>query len=529
MRALLLQASVALLIGAAQALTFAPWRLWWLAPCCLLMLLRLAERQLSCNGWAGLRRFSLCGLCYGLGLALCGSHWLYLAIYQGGHNPWVAVSLAAVLMLLFALHYAALFGLSAWLATGSAAHAYERYCLLFFPACWVLSEWLRRATDYDFPWFVLGESQVPGGIFSGFAPVGGAFAASYLLLLGVGAVAVLLRRRRQPSRVLGTACLMLLALAIAGDQLLRRQQWSEMDGAAIHAVVLQSMQAGGDKWHAGTTRLAMRRVQTVVLRNEDSLIVTPETMLDAPANLIPASFWDGLHDGLAQRHSYLLLGVPTVEQAGETLHIYNSVLSLGPGGAELYRKQHLVPVAEHMPFKETLGGFYRAALHYPLQDQSPGEAAWGKPLFAAGHMFAPLICYDAAYGAQAARETVEANVIVNLSDDSWIDSETYFAQTEQMAQARALETARPLLRSNNMGHTAAIDAQGNIIAAAPARSEAELRVTLTGRAGTTPYMRLGDMPVLILAATAILAGLLPWRRMLRPSWRRRPLADMRAH
>ena len=502
------------LIGAAQALTFAPQRLWWLAPFCLLALHGTQRGLHSPDGAMKASRSAKGGVCYGLGLAICGCHWLYLALYQGGHNPWTALVLTGLLMLLFALHYGAAFGLAAWFSARCGPAAWICHCLFFFPACWVLTEWLRRATDYDFPWLVLGESQVPGGLFTGYAPVGGMPGLSYLMLLCTGAIALLISRQRLGT-ALRAACLALPLLLLLGDLALRHVEWSEPDGEALHTVVLQAMEPGAGKAQVSSTEAAMRRLQGAAEQHAGSLIVTPETMIEAPANLLALSYWNKLHDTLASRHSYLLLGSAVLEHENGELHVYNSALALGPDGIGIYHKQHLVPVAEHMPFKQTLAGLYRSALNYPLQDQTPGTADQGKPVFLAGHMIAPLICYDAAYGAQAAREAAGANLIVNLSDDSWIDSETYFAQSEQMAQARAIEAARPLLRSNNMGRTSAIDAHGRIVAAAPARQQAELHVTVYPRKGETPYMRFGDAPVLILVVGTILAGALPWRRMRR--------------
>ncbi|KAG0086447.1 hypothetical protein BGZ92_008122, partial [Podila epicladia] len=79
----------------------------------------------------------------------------------------------------------------------------------------------------------------------------------------------------------------------------------------------------------------------------------------------------------------------------------------------------------------------------------------------------------------------------------WFGNTIALAQHRQMAQMRALETARPMLSAANTGITAAIDQKGKIIAELPPFTTASLNVTLAGRIGTTPYIFYGNAPVLI--------------------------------
>lgn len=503
----------AFVIGAILAFAFAPWRLWLLAPVCLVALhCFLGENEEK--RFSGTAREALTGLCFGAGWMLCGCPWLYLGLYEGSHSKLIALLLVGLAMLFFALHHAAAFAMSAWLAARSGRAAYPLYCLVFFPACWMLAEWLRRAFAYDFPWFFLGESQVPGALLVGWAPVGGVLAISFLLAVCAGALTLLPSAWGRPSRL--WLCLGILLVCGATDAMLRQHLWTEAEDGSISAVVLQTMRPAGQKWNGNATAAAEAKLEDVIAHEPGKLIITPELMIEKPSLAVPEAFWNRLHAALERQQSYLLLGIPTADKVEGELHVYNSVLSLGPGGFDLYRKQHLVPAAEHLPFKETLAGFYHAALNFPLQDQAIGEEEWSHPLFAAGYQFAPLICYDAAYGEPAARQAEDADAIVNVSDDGWIDSEAYFAQNEQLAQARALESQHPLLRANNIGYSALIGPDGEIVAAALRRSDTLLHVQFHGRRGATPYMRFGDTPLLSLVALILSAGalnrLLQWRK-----------------
>ena len=68
---------------------------------------------------------------------------------------------------------------------------------------------------------------------------------------------------------------------------------------------------------------------------------------------------------------------------------------------------------------------------------------------------------------------------------------------------RALETGRYLLRATNTGISAIIDYRGNITA----RSAQDEEVVLTGivspREGATPYVRVGNAPVIVLCVLVL--------------------------
>ena len=66
------------------------------------------------------------------------------------------------------------------------------------------------------------------------------------------------------------------------------------------------------------------------------------------------------------------------------------------------------------------------------------------------------------------------------------------------------------------GMTAAIDADGTVLAMAEPFVRTAIAARVQGRTGLTPYARAGDWPALALAVAALaLAG--PWRRPGRPA------------
>ena len=69
---------------------------------------------------------------------------------------------------------------------------------------------------------------------------------------------------------------------------------------------------------------------------------------------------------------------------------------------------------------------------------------------------------------------------------------------------RAIETGRPMLRATNTGMTAVVEPSGRIAAVAPTFSTESLSAEVRGHQGATPYVRLGNWPVLALVALSLL-------------------------
>jgi apolipoprotein N-acyltransferase len=114
------------------------------------------------------------------------------------------------------------------------------------------------------------------------------------------------------------------------------------------------------------------------------------------------------------------------------------------------------------------------------------------------------ICYEDAFGSELIVALPEATLLVNVTNDAWYGRSFAAEQHEQIAAMRAIETARPMLRSTNTGITSIIDHRGNELARLPWFTRGVLEGSVAGRTGTTPYVRSGD--ALAVFASLLLAG-----------------------
>jgi apolipoprotein N-acyltransferase len=106
----------------------------------------------------------------------------------------------------------------------------------------------------------------------------------------------------------------------------------------------------------------------------------------------------------------------------------------------------------------------------------------------------------------------DAHLLVNVTNDAWYGHSIAAEQHNQIAAMRALELGRPMLRATNTGITSAIGQDGREIARLPWFTTGILEVTVAGRTGETPYLRVGDSLVLILCAVLIVAPIVLARR-----------------
>jgi apolipoprotein N-acyltransferase len=183
--------------------------------------------------------------------------------------------------------------------------------------------------------------------------------------------------------------------------------------------------------------------------------------------------------------------------------------------AELYRKRHLVPFGEYVPWRSALS--FIDALQAVPTDYEPGP---GPTVFQiAGHRVGTLICFESAF-APLARQYAQrgADVIAVLTNNRSYRRSANSAQHLAMGQFRAAETGRPLLQAAISGISALVDHTGRV----QARTGLFVPTVLVGDVATyrgrTPYTVLGDWVVAasaVLLAGAVAAG--RWRRRRDPS------------
>jgi len=194
----------------------------------------------------------------------------------------------------------------------------------------------------------------------------------------------------------------------------------------------------------------------------------------------------------------LLTGLPVMSEEDDSEY-YNGVVRVGVNdtgevSTQIYRKSHLVPFGEYIPLKSVLGGLLDI-LQVPMANFSRGTVK--QPLLEVGdNKIGMSICYEDAFGEEVIRALPAASLLVNVSNDAWFGDSFAPHQHLQMARMRSIETARPMLRATNNGVSAVIDHRGKLLATSPQFEIAVLDGEIQPQQGATPYVRVGNWPVL---------------------------------
>jgi len=430
------------------------------------------------------------GLLFGAGFFGAGISWVFISIKVYGHvaTP-VAISITAGLIAFLSL-YPALLGYFLVRAFRTLTPA---VLLVAMPAGWVIAEWLRGWVFSGFPWLTMGSSQIDGPL-GAYAPVLGVFGTGWTVALSASLLVILFRGwYRLPG-------LVLLLLLWGGGYLLNSIQWTEPRGEALQVALVQGNISQDDKWAPDNLLNTFSRYSELTFNETDvDLVVWPETAIPAFYDQVEDNFIAYLETELEKTGISLITGVPVLEKA--TWEYYNAVISLG-GEQAFYYKQHLVPYGEYLPLRWLIGNTLDA-LAVPNADFSSGGAS--QPLLqAAGYPVSSSICYEIVFGEQIIRDLPEAAMLVNISNDAWFGNSLAPHQHLEMTRMRAKETGRPMLRATNTGISAVIDHKGRIVEQGPQFEIAVIRSAVVPMQGATPYVLLGNTPVIIFSFVGLL-------------------------
>jgi apolipoprotein N-acyltransferase len=501
---------IALAAGAANTLSFAPSRHGgWLELALLALVYVLLARS------PDTKRAAATGAAFGFGNFVTGVWWLYVSMHDYGD---MAAPLALAALVLFSLYLALYPALSAALwsrctgrtntGTGAAAPWYRA---LVFASAWAVGEWLRGTVFTGFPWLASGYAQVDGPL-AGYAALIGVYGIGWLAALvaalGVETARVAFARRKPGLCVAlpGLAAAALLALGLP----LARIAWTAPAHTPLDIRILQGNIKQEMKWDEAGLRDAIALYQRQITERPADLIVTPETAVPLLLQQMPDSFGLAVRAFADTTHSSILLGAlgATIGTDSRVTDVTNSLFGVTPGVPGVYRydKHHLVPFGEFVPW-----GFhwFVQLMNIPLGDQASG-AAVQPPFVVRGQAVAPDICYEDIFGEEIARSlrqsAAPAGILVNTSNLGWFGDTIALEQHLQMARMRTLEVGRPLVAATNTGITAAIDARGRVLARLPRFTAGALDVKVQGMAGATPYMTLGNVPVLAVSLLVLVLG-----------------------
>jgi len=419
-------------------------------------------------------------------------YWVYdtMYLYGGMNKPMAVVCLVA--FSLYLGFWFGVFGLA--LAVTRRATVGGKFAWVAFaaiPFLWTAMEF-ALARIPEFPWDLLGYSQVDNGLLTRIAPWTGVYGISFVLASANAALASYTFRLRgflakpysDPTLWLrwGVVGLSLFLLSVkktpppkpsaqATAVLVQPNLDVDKDdvwvGPEWDRHVAQFGELGRDGCNhgylvglpvAGAPRGEVECGSNPVL---PSLIVWPES--PAPFRDGDPRFQSAMQSVANADKTPMIVGATGMDDDPGTrqYRIYNSAVVVAPDGHFVgrYDKIHLVPFGEYVPFRKLL--FFVRQITQSLTDMSTGTER--KVFTIGGHRYGIFICYESVFGDEV-RQFVRhgAEVLVNISDDGWYGDTSAPWQHLNMARMRAIENRRWILRDTNNGVTASIDPYGTV-------------------------------------------------------------------
>ena len=468
--------------GAIATLSFAPYNYWLLAPVSIVLLLGLLQNQ-------SIKRSGLIGFLWGLGLFGTGISWVHVSIDTFGGMP----KIASIFLMLSLISYLALFPA----AFGALFNRFNRgrpfhQLMLSGPVIWLLLDWLRGWAFTGFPWLWMGYGQIDSPL-SAIAPVLGVQGITLALVLGCGAfVAAWYSRNWRP--LLVPAMITGLIWLAGSVQWVTPDSEKNVDVALIQGNVPQEL-----KWLPSQRWPTLMKFTDLSRENWDAdLIVWPEAAIPALEAHLP-TFLQNLDSAARNNNRTIITGVLDQKEGRE---YFNNILTLGVNAdgpyqydkATRYSKHHLLPFGEFVPFGDLLRPI-APFFNLPMSSFSRGDFVQPN-LEANGYSIAPALCYEIAFSEQVRQNVnIDTELLLTLSNDAWFGTSIGPFQHMEIAQMRALELGKPLLRATNTGVTAVVDHRGQIADQLPQFKIAVLRATVTPTDGVTPYTTLGNWPL----------------------------------
>ncbi len=424
---------------------------------------------------------------------------------------------------------------AAW-TLGGVALAFAGYCALLGPvvrtllrrrwvgrpfavgAVWVVFEFCKGNGFLGFPW---GLTPYPFHQWPWFIQIVDVAGLSFLTLLIVSWNAWL-AEALEDNGYFRPATGVFFAVVLVG--LAGYGTWRLVEPRPSRGTVeIALVQQNADPWNThddlSPLRTSVKQSLEALRTNDLDLIVWSETSLRLPLQYYRPYYERNppeapLLKTIRANNAWWLLGNPYAQDPEKESGWVNATVLMNPQGqiVDYYGKIQQVPFAEYVPFWEVpaVKSFFQSVVG--LSGSWELGRQWtvfkipvaGK---AKSLSFSTPICFEDAFpwlDSLLVRQGAE--VLINLTNDSWSRRDSSQIQHHVAALFRAVENRVFLVRSSNAGVTSVIDPTGQIVAGPlPSFQEARLvyNLPLPAKRSLTAYAVLGDWLVYVLAALLV--------------------------
>lgn len=427
-----------------------------------------------------------------------GVNWIHVSMIQFGGVPLLVSYLAVFLLACYLALYNLLF---AW-----GIHKFRLQNPFVLASLFTLTEYLRGVVFTGFPWLQLGYSQIDSP-FSQIAPIFGVEGVTFFVIVIATYLVKCVQQDKREMKPLATFALILavgFATKFTNFSQINTQK-SPLTVSLVQGNIEQKM-----KWDPAHFNYSVQTYSDLIrpLLGQSDVIILPESAIPALENQI-SPLLEAMQNASQQSQSEIIIGTLFEDSRNE---LFNTALLLNdqPYNAEQanrYKKHHLVPFGEYVPFSSLLD-WMREVFVLPV---NLSQGSFIQPaLQAKNARFNLAICYEIIFGDQVQQnqKAHNADYLLTITNDAWFGTSSGPWQHFQMARMRALELGKPLLRAANTGITAIVNENGKVTQQLPQFEKGVLTAQVSPTISKTPFSIWGNSVLYSLSALIVALAVL---------------------
>ena len=433
--------------------------------------------------------------CWGLGHWGLGMSWIIVSVYYYGETT---IAMSSIIYILLVVILTLIF--TSPLLILKSALSFTKinnnfFSVLFISSIFTISEFSRYFFLNGVPWLI------PGNIFldtisQNIYPIFGVTAASFFIYF-ICALFIVYSNNK----------IFYISAAILIISLLPFSPADEIkDGIKVSIVQPASdpFLKYEDNYYLKIEDNLNKLIDTV--SKDSELVVLPEAELPYSQNSI--RFIDFLKN--TEISEKIILGVWKYEDA----KLYNAIYS--PRYNEAYKKIHLVPFGEYIPFIEGLRGIINF-FDLPMSNVSHGSQLQENIRILDNIPISSPICFDIAFPNTVRKMNKSSLLMINVSNDTWFGNSIGPYHHLSIARVRSIENNRYTIRATNDGISAIISNKGTIVTLLDKGKSDILEGNVKLIKNSTFYSRNGHLFFIILSFIMVLIPFLKiiWKKVLR--------------
>ena len=433
--------------------------------------------------------------CWGLGHWGLGMSWIIVSVYYYGETT---IAMSSIIYILLVVILTLIF--TSPLLILKSALSFTKinnnfFSVLFISSIFTISEFSRYFFLNGVPWLI------PGNIFldtisQNIYPIFGVTAASFFIYF---ICALFIVYSNNKISYVSAAILIISLLPFSPADEIK-------DGIKVSIVQPASdpFLKYEDNYYLKIEDNLNKLIDTV--SKDSELVVLPEAELPYSQNSI--RFIDFLKN--TEISEKIILGVWKYEDA----KLYNAIYS--PRYNEAYKKIHLVPFGEYIPFIEGLRGIINF-FDLPMSNVSHGSQLQENIRILDNIPISSPICFDIAFPNTVRKMNKSSLLMINVSNDTWFGNSIGPYHHLSIARVRSIENNRYTIRATNDGLSAIISNKGTIVTLLDKGKSDILEGNVKLIKNSTFYSRNGHLFFIILSFIIVLIPFLKiiWKKALR--------------